>query len=161
MLTILTHVRQYHIRPLTRSSLILIDAEHLLMCFLATSMSSLEKCPFKSCASIWLGFFSLILRYISCLCVLEISASWMSFLQILVTFWGLSFFFVFMVSSALPSLLREIQSQLLFFHDSNRWVKKELAAFYVKICFAFFPQEFHIIILLFRSLLGVYFCVCY
>ena len=52
-----------------------------------------------------------------------------------------------MVSSALPSLLREIQSQLLFFHDSNRWVKRELAAFYVKACFAFFPQEFHIIIL--------------
>ena len=70
------------------------------------------------------------------------------------------FFFVFMVSSALPSLLRGIQSQLFIFHDSNRWVKREFAAFYVKAYSAFFPQEFHIIILLFRSLLGVYFCVC-
>ena len=29
------------------------------MCFLATSKSSLEKCPFKSCASVWGFFFAL------------------------------------------------------------------------------------------------------
>ena len=81
-------------------------------------------------------FFSLLLVCISCLCVLEISSSWMSFLQIL-HFEG-CIFVVFMISSALPLLLRGIQCQLLFFHDSNRWVKKELAAFYVKACSAFF-----------------------
>ena len=57
MLTILTYVRQYHIVFLIYSSLILTGAEHLFMCFLATSMSSLEKCPFKSCVPVWLGCF--------------------------------------------------------------------------------------------------------
>ena len=57
MLTILTVVRRYHIVPLTHSSLILMDAQHLFMCFMANSMSSLGKCPLKSCAPISLGFF--------------------------------------------------------------------------------------------------------
>ena len=40
-----------------RSSLILTDAEHAFMCFRAISLSSVEKGPFKSCASIWLRCF--------------------------------------------------------------------------------------------------------
>ena len=51
---------------------VLTDAEHLL-CASRPSLSSLQKCPFKSCSTTWLGFY-LILRYISCLCVLEINS---------------------------------------------------------------------------------------
>ena len=78
MLTILTCVRQYHtVNLLIYSSLILTGAEHLFMCFLPTSMSSLEKCPFKS-VPLFDWVVSLILKCISCLCVLEISSSCMS-----------------------------------------------------------------------------------
>ena len=48
-LTILTCMSWSHIVLLIRSSLILKDAGHLFMCFVAIAMSSLDKCPFKSC----------------------------------------------------------------------------------------------------------------
>ena len=52
VLTILTCVRRCHIVLLIHSSLTLTGAEHLFMSFLANSMSSSDKCPFKSCAPI-------------------------------------------------------------------------------------------------------------
>ena len=76
MMTILTCVRQCPIALLLHSSLTLRDAERLFMCFMAITMSSFEKDPFKSCAPVWV--VSLILRCISCLCVLEINSSWVS-----------------------------------------------------------------------------------
>ena len=90
--------------------------EHPFHVFVGNLISSLEKCPFRSCVHFWIELFVfLILSCMSCLYILEMNPlSVASFANIFSYSEG-CLFVLFMVSFAVQKLLCFIRSHLFIF----------------------------------------------